>query len=89
MPAPEDSETTGGRLTGTVLCQYLESFACKFLEGRAKFRLRTEVQDVKRVDSPLSAPWHITVRNLDSQVIETLTFARLVLATGVRLDLRI
>ncbi|KAG2010574.1 hypothetical protein CC2G_013389 [Coprinopsis cinerea AmutBmut pab1-1] len=103
MPPPENADKTGGRLRGEDMCEYMERFANEFLEGKAKFVMRTEVLDVRRIEGPRSPeghsdsdgwnplnpwPWHVKVKNLDSDVEEMLHFARVVLATGVSPSVR-
>ena len=87
MPPPERCDSTGGRLTGFAMRDYVEKFSKMFLEGKAKFRFRTEVLNVERIRKPSGthpAKWVIKARNVESGVHEEMEFSRIVLATGVR-----
>ena len=87
MPPPERSESTGGRLTGTTMRDYMEDFTKTFLDSKAKFRFQTEVLKIQRVKAPENvepSTWNVEVKDLQSGSTETLTFSRIILATGVR-----
>ncbi|KAF8529707.1 FAD/NAD-P-binding domain-containing protein [Hysterangium stoloniferum] len=77
MPRPLNADNSGGRLSGQDLCEYMETFADKFLKGR--FRFQTEVEDVKREGA---SNWVITARNKETGVRELLRFRRIVMCTG-------
>ena len=76
MPPPANGE----RLSGFDLCNYMEKFADKFLVGRAKFHFQTEVLDIERDGH---GKWNVAVEDLPTKSLRTLTFSRIILATGV------
>jgi len=80
MPAPADAAATGGRLSGVDMCNYMESFADKFLKG--KLRYETEVLNVSRDGA--TSTWLVKVKILKTGTLETLKYSRIVLCTGVR-----
>lgn len=69
---------------------YMENFSKTFLEGKAKFRFQTEVLDIQRAslsENGEPSNWQVKVKDLVSQSTEVLSFARIILATGVRFQL--
>lgn len=80
MPPPENAATGDGRLRGLDICNYLEEFADKFLIGKAKFHFETEVLNIERDGN---GNWNVTVEDLATRSLRTLTFSRIILATGV------
>lgn len=84
MPPPEDSEETGGHITGLGMCKYMETFYTTFLKNKVKFAFETEITSVRRIQKE---SWEVKIKDLQSQVIKVLSFARIVLATGVRVVL--
>ncbi|KAJ2933423.1 hypothetical protein H1R20_g3675, partial [Candolleomyces eurysporus] len=86
MPPPERSDSTGGRLTGTTMRDYVEKFSNTFLEGKAKFRFQTEVLNIRRVKASENGEpsiWNVEVKDLQSGSTEILSFGRIILASGV------
>ncbi|KAK7042606.1 FAD/NAD-P-binding domain-containing protein [Favolaschia claudopus] len=79
MAAPPDSATTGGRLTGHDMQNYMQEFADKFLKDKIIFD--TEVLRVHREDGEEN-PWTVSVRNLNTNSSQTLRFSKMVLCTG-------
>ncbi|GJJ09057.1 hypothetical protein Clacol_003279 [Clathrus columnatus] len=77
MPAPVNSDKTGGRLTGPDMCNYLESFTDTYLKGLVRYK--TEVLKIKR-DFPTG--WLVEVENMDTGEGETLKYSKIVLCTG-------
>jgi dimethylaniline monooxygenase (N-oxide forming) len=80
MPPPENAATGDGRLRGLDLCNYLEEFTDKFLIGKAKFHFETEVLNIERDGN---GNWNVAVEDLANRSLRTLTFSRIILATGV------
>ncbi|TEB27449.1 FAD/NAD(P)-binding domain-containing protein [Coprinellus micaceus] len=81
MPPPERSDATGGRLTGIAMRDYMETFSKVFLEGKANFRLRTEVLKVKREKASSGGSpgtWIATVRDLKTGDEQDLSFNRVI-----------
>ena len=91
MPPPQNSEESGGRLTGEDLRLYMESFADRFLKG--VIRYDTIVTNIRRehIDDDCagipSKPWVVTVRDRNNGHESTLRYDRIVLCTGVRTSL--
>ncbi|KAG6810296.1 hypothetical protein H0H92_012520 [Tricholoma furcatifolium] len=82
MPPPSKAAETGGRLSGEDMCNYMESFAERFLSG--KIRFKTEIISIRRSPDDL---WLVTVltvldRHSENAVPEELVFSRIVLCTG-------
>jgi L-2-hydroxyglutarate oxidase LhgO len=77
MPPPENGSE---RLTGLDICKYMEKFTDKFLTGKAKFHFETEVLNIDRDEN---GKWNVTVEDLPTKSFRTLTFSRIILATGV------
>ena len=77
MPAPENAD---GRLRGLDICNYMEKFTEKFLIGKAKFHFETEILDIERDGN---GNWNVAVEDLVTKSLRTLTFSRIILATGV------
>lgn len=80
MPPPVDERETGGRLSGEDMCNYLESFSDKYLQG--KFRFNTEVVNIKREASQ----WLVKVQHRRTGQEKTLNYSRIILCTGVCAD---
>lgn len=82
MPPPQDSNIDNGeRLSGMDICNYMENFTKKFLDGKAKFLMETEVLNIKRDEK---GKWKITAEDLRHGSSRVLIFSRIILATGVR-----
>ncbi|KAJ3512120.1 hypothetical protein NLJ89_g3707 [Agrocybe chaxingu] len=79
MPLPENAARVGGRLSGTDMCEYMEKYSATFLEGKAKFKLQTEVLNISR---DAEGKWSVLVENALSRLKEVLVFSRIILATG-------
>ncbi|TFK38878.1 hypothetical protein BDQ12DRAFT_604602 [Crucibulum laeve] len=79
MPPPATSVETGGHITGVDMCNYMESFAEKFLNGRVTFHFETEFHNLRRDEA---GTWHVKTEHLKSGRAETLEFKRIVLCTG-------
>ena len=62
------------------MCNYMEKFTEKFLTGQAKFHFETEVINIER-DS--NGTWNVVVEDIPTKTLKTLTFSRIILATGV------
>jgi len=77
MPPPQTS--TGNSLSGEGMCAYMEKFADTFLPG--KIRFETEILEIRRTDS--GSGWEVEVQDLRTGVKEVLTYARIILCTGV------
>ena len=77
MPPPENGV---GRLTGLDMCNYMEKFSEKFLAGKAKFHMETEVLNIDRDEKGI---WSVAVEDLPTKSLRTLTFSRIILSTGV------
>lgn len=77
MPPPKD-ETN--RLCGEDMTAYMETFADTFLVG--KIRYETEILDIRRGND--GSGWEVDVLDLKTGNKEVLTYARIVLCTGVR-----
>jgi hypothetical protein len=80
MLPPENSATGDGRLRGLDICNYMEKFTDKFLIDKAKFHFETEVLNIERDED---GNWNVAVEDLTSKSLRTLTFSRIILATGV------
>ena len=80
MPLPVFQEETGNRLCGEDMSAYMENFASMFLAG--KIRFETEVLDVRRAGDDID--WEVDVFNLGTGNKEILSYAHIVLCTGVR-----
>lgn len=78
MPPPINAEKTGGRLSGPDMCNYLESFADRYLKGTIRFQ--TEVLNIRRGST---GGWLVEIQNKTSGIGETLKFSKIVLCTGV------
>ncbi|KAF8802218.1 FAD/NAD(P)-binding domain-containing protein [Phlegmacium glaucopus] len=76
MPPPENGSD---RLSGFDLCNYMEKFSKDFLVGKAKFHFETEVLNIERDGS---GKWNIAVEDIPTKSLKTLTFSRIILATG-------
>ena len=80
MPPPDNTNAADGRLSGLDVCNYMEKFTQKFLAGKAKFHFETEVLNIERDDN---GKWNVAVEDLHTKTVRTLTFSRIILATGV------
>ena len=81
MPPPQDSNIDNGdRLSGMDICNYMENFTKKFLDGKAKFLMETEVLNIERDEK---GKWKITAEDLRHGSSRVLIFSRIILATGV------
>jgi len=80
VPPPDKSSQSGGRLTGLDMCNYMENFSTTFLKDKAKFIFGTEVLNVERTTQ---GGWSVEVKDLESNVRRTLSFSRIILASGV------
>ncbi|KAF8588578.1 FAD/NAD(P)-binding domain-containing protein [Ramaria rubella] len=79
--APPSNAALNGRLSGEDMCNYMGSFAEKFLSGIIRFE--TEVVDIKREQHNASkAPWHISVKDGRTGLKEILKYSRIVVCTG-------
>lgn len=84
MPAPKNSKETGGRLTGEELGQYMESLADRYLKGHV--RCNTIVTNIRRSrdgDPKGTKRWVVSVRDSSTDSVETVSYDRIVLCTGV------
>ncbi|KAH9486090.1 FAD-dependent monooxygenase DEP4 [Psilocybe cubensis] len=79
MPPPEDSEETGGHITGMGMCNYMETFYTTFLKNKVDFAFETEITTVRRMQKE---SWEVEVKDLQTHTVKVLSFARIVLATG-------
>lgn len=80
MKAPPESSKTGGRLTGELMTEYMESFAERFVRDRITYS--TEVMEIRRGDG--SHGWIIKSRNLNTNIVQEDHYSKIVLCTGVR-----
>ena len=82
MPPPQDFTVDNGcRLSGIDICNYMENFAKKFLVGKVKFQMETEVLNIERDEN---GKWKITNKDLRHGSSTVSIFSRIILATGVR-----
>ncbi|PPQ99019.1 hypothetical protein CVT26_014396 [Gymnopilus dilepis] len=79
MPTPEGAEETGGHITGLGMCEYMETFYSKFLDGKATFKFETEILNVKRIEK---GSWEVEVQDLPTGGVKVIHFARIILCTG-------
>jgi dimethylaniline monooxygenase (N-oxide forming) len=79
MPPPTRQEKTGNRLAGEDMSAYMDKFAETFLSDRIRYE--TEVTDIRRGKDGSS--WEVEVQNLKTNTKEVLSYARIVLCTGV------
>lgn len=68
------------RLSGEDMTAYMEEFADTFLAG--KIRFETEILDIRRGKD--GSDWEVEVVDLRTDNKEILSYARIVLCTGVR-----
>ncbi|KAJ6569445.1 FAD/NAD-P-binding domain-containing protein [Mycena capillaripes] len=78
MSTPPDSSTTGGRLTGQDMRQYMQEFADRFLPGKIMFD--NEILNIRREED--SSSWIISVQNRTTGASQSLHFSKVVLCTG-------
>jgi dimethylaniline monooxygenase (N-oxide forming) len=71
---------TGNRLCGEDMTDYMENFADTFLAG--KIRFETEILEIRRGRD--GSGWEVEVLDLRTSIKEVLSYARIVLCTGVR-----
>lgn len=79
LPLPPNAQTTGGRLTGTDVSTYLQSFARTFLEG--KIRFWCSVDQIRRGRGE-GGGWVIKTHDLRTGMKEEMCVRRVVLCTG-------
>ncbi|KAF8149495.1 hypothetical protein B0H34DRAFT_667702 [Crassisporium funariophilum] len=79
MPQPEMSPESGDRLSGLNICDYMETFAERFLIGKAKLKYDTEVLNI---DRDAKGVWKIAVKDPRTNSSSVMTFSRIILATG-------
>lgn len=84
MKVPPNADETGGRLTGEVMSEYLESFTKKFLPHQILYR--TDVVNVRRPEKEPREGWMLTVKNLNTGISSELYYSKIVLCTGVRIN---
>ena len=77
MPLPRN--TNGHRLSGDDMCAYAEKFADTFLPGTIRFEI--EILDIRRANG---SGWDVEIHDLRTGAKEILTYARVILCTGVR-----
>lgn len=65
------------------MCEYMEKFTQQFLEGKTRFEMNTEVLGVER---DIGGQWKVHVQKHSDSCSDTLTFSRIILATGVSLS---
>ena len=65
------------------MCEYMETFSQHFLEGKAKFEMNTEVLGIER---DKGGQWKVRVQRHSDSCSDTLTFSRIILASGVSLS---
>lgn len=70
---------TGGRLTGEDMRSYMSAFANEFLKGRIRYD--TEVLNIKRNNS--GDGWLVEIEDKRSQTRQALSYAKIVLCSGV------
>jgi dimethylaniline monooxygenase (N-oxide forming) len=80
MPPPRLKGKTGNRLCGEDMTAYMENFADTFLAG--KIRFETEILDIRRGRD--GSGWEVEVLDLRTSKKEVLSYARIILCTGVR-----
>lgn len=80
MPPPSESAATGGRLSGLDLCNYMEKYYETFLKDKVVLRFNTEVLDISRDQH---GTWLVRTEDLETGVTKTITYSRIILATGV------
>lgn len=83
MPPPADATTSGGRLSGEDMTEYMETFATTFLSG--KIRYNADVLKISRSQECGTDGWSVTVRDLKTQAVQSIVYDKLVLCTGVAL----
>ncbi|EDR01729.1 uncharacterized protein LACBIDRAFT_310470 [Laccaria bicolor S238N-H82] len=79
LPLPPNAHSTGGRLTGTDVSTYLQSFARTFLEG--KIRFWCSVDQIRRGRGE-GGGWVIKTHDLRTGMKEEMCVRRVVLCTG-------
>lgn len=80
MPPPTLKGKTGNRLCGEDMRAYMETFADTFLAGKVQFE--TEILDIQRGAG--GSGWEVQVLDLRTGNKAMLSYARIVLCTGVR-----
>ena len=87
MPAPSQSQETGGRLSGDDMRKYMEAFADRYLKGRIRYNM-----DILRVSRHIpgkdgyqgsSKGWTVEVQDRKSESHFTLDYDKVVLCSGV------
>ncbi|KAI5122659.1 hypothetical protein M0805_007920 [Coniferiporia weirii] len=80
MPPPKSAETTGGRLTGDAMQQYMENFAERFLQGRIRYQV--EILNISR-NTNGNGNWTVLIKDMVKEgTEEQLVFDKIVLCTG-------
>ena len=79
MPPPMFKAKTGNRLCGEDMTAYMGRFPDTFLAG--KIRFETEILDIRRGRD--GSGWEVEVLDLRTSNKEVLSYARVVLCTGV------
>jgi len=80
MPPPDESDESGGHLTGQELCAYMEKFYSIFLMNKVKFKFEEEIDRVRRDDDGV---WEVSTSLVHSGEEKIRRFSRIILATGV------
>lgn len=87
MPAPAQSDETGGRLSGDDMRKYMESFAERFLKGRVRYNM-----DVLRISRHVPGKndpagsvkgWTVEVQDRKNESHFQLDYDKVVLCSGV------
>ncbi|KIM34709.1 hypothetical protein M413DRAFT_20887 [Hebeloma cylindrosporum] len=86
MPPPKTASEYGSRLSGMDMCEYMERFSQRFLEGKAKFEMNTEVLSIER---DIGGQWKVRVQRHSDAFSVTLGFSRIILASGGCSNLKI
>jgi cation diffusion facilitator CzcD-associated flavoprotein CzcO len=84
MARPIDASSTGGRLRGSDISNYMDEFHNRFFvkEGKSIVRFNAEVTRIQR--GPGSKGWSLTIKDTrNPEKADILRFPRIVLCTGV------
>ena len=73
--------------SGIDISEYMASFADRHLRGKIRFGI--EVLNLRRVSNGDKRSWMVKIRPLKTGKEEELKFAKVVLCTGVCLELRV
>ncbi|EKM52447.1 uncharacterized protein PHACADRAFT_211704 [Phanerochaete carnosa HHB-10118-sp] len=85
MPAPTNSEETGGRLSGDDMRKYMESFAERFLKGRIRYNmdvLRISRHAPSKDGASTTKGWTIDVMDRKTESQFQLDYDKVVLCSG-------